>query len=92
MKEQVERARIIGRIAPNQEAPRPEDDHTLTIAERAALVHREAVNLQPGGDAVALKFSLKQLVADAQQMLREVDDQINQRRKNERGGGNDSRK
>lgn len=81
----MERATIIGTATIHEAATPPQGDgRSLTLAERAAILHGEALRLQTGGDPTEVKFSLKSLIADAQQMLREVNDSIDRQRRIER--------
>jgi hypothetical protein len=82
--QQIEKAVVVGRITPNEAAPPQGDARFLSLAERAAIIHDEAIRLQPGGDQTELKFALKRLIGDAQRLLAEVDGGINRQRKIER--------
>lgn len=84
MEQRIEKAVVVGRITPNEAAPRPEDGRLLSLVEKLAFLHREASTMPPDGDLVAFKFQLKGLVADAQRLLGEVDGEINRQRRVER--------
>ena len=83
--ERIERATIIGTTRIHEAAAPPQGDgRPLTLAERAAILHGEAVRLQTTGDPTEVKFALKSLIADAQKMLRDVNDGIDRQRRIER--------
>lgn len=62
---------------------RQDDGRRLSLAERLAFVHRDALALQEA-DPVALKHALKALLADAGELLTEIDGRINRERRVER--------